>query len=255
MKKLLLPILIMCLTLGMPYAVSADPATSITSYWKLDESSGNAADSVGSNTLTNTGSMTYGTGKINNGASIASGKYLTRTSAVISTFTNISVCLWANIPTTGEGGGFFRVGNFGGSEGFGIGVGNLRYDGSSNGNKLIVLIDGIAWRPFTENVGTGFHFLCATRGASVWHGYIDGVVSATTFSDSPNAAGAVTYIGRDQGQFVGVVDEVGVWTQELSQADITCLYNSGTGKQYPFTGCAAGGGSLLDDGQWWLLFE
>ena len=39
----------------------------LVSYWKLDESSGNAADSVGSNTLTNTGTATYAAGKINNG--------------------------------------------------------------------------------------------------------------------------------------------------------------------------------------------
>ena len=37
------------------------------SYWKLDESSGNASDSEGSNTLTNS-NVTYQAGKINNGA-------------------------------------------------------------------------------------------------------------------------------------------------------------------------------------------
>ena len=38
-------------------------------YWKLDESSGNAADSVGSATLTNNNSVSFATGKLNNGAS------------------------------------------------------------------------------------------------------------------------------------------------------------------------------------------
>jgi hypothetical protein len=37
----------------------------LVAYYKLDESSGNAADIVNSITLTNT-STTYGTGKINN---------------------------------------------------------------------------------------------------------------------------------------------------------------------------------------------
>src|SRR3990167_10109236 len=40
----------------------------ITAYWKLDESSGNAADSVASNTLTNTNTVGYSAGKINNAA-------------------------------------------------------------------------------------------------------------------------------------------------------------------------------------------
>ncbi len=39
----------------------------LISYYKLDESSGNATDRFGGNTLTNT-STTYSTGKINNGA-------------------------------------------------------------------------------------------------------------------------------------------------------------------------------------------
>jgi hypothetical protein len=42
--------------------------TNLVSYWKLDESSGNAVDSVGSNTLTNTNTVTYSSGVINNGA-------------------------------------------------------------------------------------------------------------------------------------------------------------------------------------------
>lgn len=40
----------------------------LVSYWKLDESSGNAADSVGSNTLTNVNSVSFVSAVINNGA-------------------------------------------------------------------------------------------------------------------------------------------------------------------------------------------
>ena len=40
----------------------------LISHWKLDESSGNAADSHGSNTLTNNGSTPFVAAKINNGA-------------------------------------------------------------------------------------------------------------------------------------------------------------------------------------------
>ena len=75
----------------------------LVSYYKLDESSGNAADSVGSNTLTNTGTMTYGTGKINNGAVIESGKYLSIADASQSGLDitgNMSINLWANFDTT-----------------------------------------------------------------------------------------------------------------------------------------------------------
>ncbi|HVM58714.1 MAG TPA: LamG domain-containing protein, partial [Candidatus Paceibacterota bacterium] len=55
---------------------------SLVSYWKLDESSGNATDSVGGNTLTNEGSTPFASAKINNGASLdgSSGEYLDITS-------------------------------------------------------------------------------------------------------------------------------------------------------------------------------
>jgi hypothetical protein len=52
--------------------VSIAPATSllsnIISYWKLDEPSGNAIDSVGTATLTNNGTTTFTSALINNGA-------------------------------------------------------------------------------------------------------------------------------------------------------------------------------------------
>ena len=41
--------------------------TTPLAYWKLDESSGDAIDSISSLTAVNT-SVTYGTGKLNNGA-------------------------------------------------------------------------------------------------------------------------------------------------------------------------------------------
>src|SRR4051812_38835093 len=53
--------------------------TGIVSYWKLDESSGDAVDSVSSNNLTNHGSIPFVPGKINNGADIemSTGQYFT----------------------------------------------------------------------------------------------------------------------------------------------------------------------------------
>lgn len=48
----------------------------LVSYWKLDESSGNASDSVGSNTLTNNGTAGYASGKINNAVDFGTGDNL-----------------------------------------------------------------------------------------------------------------------------------------------------------------------------------
>ena len=68
-------------------------------WWKLDESSGNAADATGGGyTLTNVNSTPFVTGKIGNAADFErdSGQYLQRTSGV-SAFSlpgDISVSAW-----------------------------------------------------------------------------------------------------------------------------------------------------------------
>ena len=56
--------------------------TNLISYWKLDESSGNAADSQGSETLTNNATITYSAGALNNAANLASAssQYFSRAS-------------------------------------------------------------------------------------------------------------------------------------------------------------------------------
>lgn len=52
--------------------VPAPLTNNLISYWKFDEASGNAVDSVGSNTLTNNNSIAYSAWKINNGANFVS---------------------------------------------------------------------------------------------------------------------------------------------------------------------------------------
>lgn len=205
----------------------------LVSYWKLDESSGNAADSVGSNTLTNTGTMTYGTGKINNGAVLAAGKYLSRSSAVLTAVNNISTSFWVNIPDTSETGGFVRIGSIAGSDGWGCGVGGTRYDNA--GNNLIVLIDGVAWRSFGALGAAGWKHCVITRGATTWKAYVNGVQLGSTFTDTPVAPSAVTYIGNDQADWAGTIDEIGFWNRELTAGEVSQLWNGGNGSQYAFT--------------------
>jgi hypothetical protein len=59
-------------TLGIGAAADYTHAN-LVSHWKFDESSGNAADSVGSNTLTNNNTATYAAGLKNNAAHFESG--------------------------------------------------------------------------------------------------------------------------------------------------------------------------------------
>lgn len=82
----------------------------LISYYKLDESSGNASDSVGSNTLTNVNSVVYATAKLNKGADLerSSSQYLSiadGSQSGLDITGNISVSAWIKIeslPTANE---------------------------------------------------------------------------------------------------------------------------------------------------------
>lgn len=215
----------------------------LVSYYKLDETSGNAADSEGSNTLTNTGTMTYTSVKINNGAFLEAGKYLTRTSAVLSAVSNIGIAFWIYLPDTSETGGFVRFGSIGGSDGWGVGVGGTQYDNA--GNNLIILIDGIAWRSMGALGAAGWKHIVVTRGASTWTAYVNGSALAGAPTDTPTSPSAVTYIGNDQADWPGFIDEIGMWNRELTSADALDLYNSSVGLSYnDFTASASGPANL-----------
>ena len=88
--------------------------TNIVSYYKADESSGNASDSTAqANTLTNNGTVTYNTGKINNGAyfSGASTMYFSRANDTdfsgLQASSDMSISCWAYFTTGSPSSGTF----------------------------------------------------------------------------------------------------------------------------------------------------
>lgn len=85
-------------------AASPTLLENLISYWKLDESSGDAADSIGGNTLTNTNTVTYASAKINNGAvlSDASKQTLRKASnTIFPTGSATSVSAWVKFNSFG----------------------------------------------------------------------------------------------------------------------------------------------------------
>ena len=69
----------------------------LVSYWKLDESSGDAVDAVASLSAVNT-SVTYSAGKINNGAVYNGSAYHTiADNAAIKPSSDISISCWVNV--------------------------------------------------------------------------------------------------------------------------------------------------------------
>jgi hypothetical protein len=210
--------------------------TDLISYWKLDESSGDASDSVGSNTLTND-NVTYATGKINNGADLeaSSTALFTTTTTPVTGTGDKTVSVWCNAES------FNAFGNVAVSIG-----------GQSTNNQL-----GIGFqqngKPYANLYGGGGQIVSATAlSTSTWYHlcavyktsgiilYVDGTAIATGASNSMNISGTNgnifgNYTDYDTNWgFDGMIDEVGIWSRALSSTEVTSLYNSGNGFQYPF---------------------
>ncbi len=221
---------------------TADLNTGLISYWKLDETTGDRIDSKGSNNLTPYGTTYYSAGKIlnaldNNQANSGLGK---------TSFTNIgysgSVSLWYY--NTGDSGVLF--------------VFNQNSNDSGNYFSLIADSTGaiVPYGPsnradsslgiIPEDVWT---HIVITSDATKWFLYVNGVYQAwaSTSGSHPHlwsqdisgvnqiTIGSLRRGSQFYDSLIGKIDEVGLWDRNLSQADVSALYNSGNGLPFNFS--------------------
>lgn len=235
---------------GNQYPFVENLLTSGVAYYKLDESSGNAADSIGSRTLTNTGTSTYGAAKINNGADFGTSnttKWLnTSTDNYGIDGSSITIAGWININTQISS-GFHTLFGQGSTASF---TGQyVEYDYNGGTRRLLfyrekgaVGVDGPTYNT-TLTAGTWYHIAYTYDGTNV-RGYINGSLVAGPTAASGNGSSVMTngfgicdrfYSGAALGNKTDMkADEVGIWSRALSASEITSLYNSGNGIQYPF---------------------
>jgi hypothetical protein len=209
----------------------------LQAYWKLDETSGNRADSAGANTLVDNGGLGYDTGMVSNGVSnTGSNKWLQVADNASfqvgdadftlafwiypkgnSTFISKGNAFW-----TPDDGGFI-VRRF---ETFDFTVGN-----GTTSNSV----------SFTGSILNAWHFVvcgydaandrifmsvdCATEQTAALAG---GMGSSNT----PFVVGKSLALGEPAN---GMLDEIGFWKRKLTNAEIDILYNFGLGTTYPLT--------------------
>ena len=211
----------------------------LVAYYKLDESSGNASDSAGGGlTLTNN-NVSFTTGKINNSASFNGSAYLSTNSNLFPASGDFTIAFWyyANNET-----------------------GQLFADWATAKRNIYIRADANTISLFRGN-GSNSQSATPTTSATIandtWT-YVVFTQSGTTGSVYLNSGTPVTsnltYTGgTDTGYthyvgvfnqiggaglndyFTGRLDEVGVWSRALSSTEVSELYNSGAGFQYPFT--------------------
>lgn len=218
--------------------------TNPISYWKLDESSGNAADSVGSRTLTNTNSVGYVSAKINNGADFGASNtnkrlLYTVDSLGISTGA-ISISGWVKMSTEIGSGitRFFEHRN--GANGI---ANYVEYDFNGGTRRINIGRDRtgsaieVARNTITLGTTNYTHFVMTYDGSTVT-GYINGSSIGTVASSGTGSAITDGFcVGATVNGFLfasAIIDEVGIWNVALSASEVTSLYNGGSGIQYPF---------------------
>ena len=233
--------------------------TNLVSYWKLDEASGNAADSVGSNTLTNTNTVSYSTTNaiINNSANFvaSSAQRLSIADASQSGLDisgNFTFSFWMKMTNKPNTGGTYKTifGKMGATTQYMF----FLQPGGTYGARLTVDIYGGG--VYTESVwdinlstGTLYHcvlvctvdnsqatkFTLYLNGSSQGNGSGGGNGNVTTIQNGEGTFCLGSYEATADWYYDGSLDEVGIWSRVLSSTEVTTLYNSGSGLQYPFT--------------------
>lgn len=224
--------------------------TGIVGYWKLDESSGNAADSAGGSlTLTNNGTTGYVSALVNNGAdggATNTTKYFNRTSNLGVTG-SLSLSVWVKLTTEITSGTYGLIFLDGTSTSTAI---YITYEYNSGTRRVVFTRarSGTAFDNITYNVTLGtsnWHNLVLTYDGSTVKGYVDNVATSTVASSGNGATPDVTqgfgimasrqYVtGVISEHTSGLFDEVGVWSKELTTTEVADLYNNRNGNQYPF---------------------
>lgn len=218
--------------------------TNLISWWSFDETSGNRADSHGSNTLTDVNTVGYTTGKKSNAANIvdANNEYLSvnsNTGLRIDGHQAATFAGWFYLPTVPDAQGTFVFSKWeGGTTEYLLSAGNddgisfIVCSSSNNANQTAV-IDTL-----TDIEGQWIFF-------AAWHDPTNDVIGlrvnsrtpvTTAYAHGVFAEAAALQFGRLQSGYSEssnvYLDEICLYKRVLSSDELDWLYNSGNGRAY-----------------------
>ena len=230
-------------TIGLSSNVFGLLTDNIVSYYAFEN---NVVDSLSLNNLTTSGSVSYVDAVVNKGIYFdTSGENAIDTSfnslGMNSSINGITMCAWINSTSSSA---YQRVILLGGSlsnqrQGF-------QFRDSTPLDWLVVwknvvspASDTSLDMPIYVN-NSKYFYVCFINNATNTSVYINGIFNKTTTSGSSyNIRFDRLFVGQDTSatseQFLGVIDELGIWNRSLNSTEISELYNSGNGLTYPFT--------------------
>ena len=211
----------------------------LVSYWKFDESSGtNAKDERNVYNLTLKGSPAWVVGKINNGLNLS--RQLNQNASSLANVTQLSgtnytMNVWTNVIHNDSGESI-------------MGIGFQKAAQADNTSSVITTKAATInnWTAFSSNNylqsnmavtngSTGFQMLSITWNGTIRTLYLNGSVIAMGSIGNSLDLGNVTFGIPSTGQVAmgnQIVDEAGLWNRSLTQAEVTQIYNGGTGMTY-----------------------
>lgn len=228
--------------------LSGTSLTNLVSFWNQSEASGNRADSVGSNTLTGTGSPLSRQGPVFSAAGgsasfvASSTQYLSRAAStntgIDSLTTDFSIAAWINCDVVNVAQTVVNKGaTSDATPGFWIQV-------LANGTVQCQMTDGTSTRisvnPTNVLTAGSWNYISVTFSrAGNMSVYINGALgSGTPTAAISGRTGSIGTAELDWGgvtttnSFTGDISDAGFWSKVLTSGDVTGLYNSGAGKQY-----------------------
>jgi len=204
----------------------------LKAYWKLDEASGDRADSKGANTLTDNNTVTSQAGKISNAAEFTTGntEYFTRAdTADVSVSSTFTIGFWFKTKSDQAAG-----------TGLVEKTGEYKIKKTASDNINFTVVDSGAGGGVdvssseTINNDTWYFVVCwYDAGDKLGRISInDGTasVSGAPMSNGPLDGAAIFYLGIDTavGYADVLIDEVFITKRLLTAGEKTALYNSGT---------------------------
>lgn len=215
----------------------------LVSYWKMED----VNDAVGSRTLTNNNTVTFTSGKVNNAGSFnGSNQYLSRASDSGLQITGaLTIAFWIYCDTLTGTQAIVAKSNGD--------ISNYEFEISRGSSGQLSFTSSNASNYFNAYTGnslitaSSWYFVVMRKSGNV-NGTdtitfrVNGSNNTTTVgSANISNVGTSTYdftIGRRGGgtaqYFDGLIDEVGIWNKNMSDAEADQLYNSGSGTTYPF---------------------